>query len=174
MNTLVLDLVLLKATITAFNGPSSLPIVRDELVVNRHVLTDEQLNAAVVVGRTTPGPNGLYVVSVGYFVGGVSGAVAGWLAMVTPALLVLPLIRFLGRRAEHPLVRSVLKSVILSSVGLVVSTIAPLARSSINGLLPLIVAVGSCAALIFTRVHTVWIVLGSAAITLIASFVRFS
>jgi chromate transporter len=77
---------------------ASLPVVRDELIVHRHVLTDEQLNEAVVITRSTPGPVGLYIVSVGYFAAGILGAIAGWLAMITPALLILPLLRFARRQ----------------------------------------------------------------------------
>ena len=73
MNWLLLYVVLLKATVTSFSGLASLPIIRDELVVKRHVLTDEQLNMSIVVTRTTPGPVGLYVVSVGYFADGLPG-----------------------------------------------------------------------------------------------------
>jgi chromate transporter len=35
-------------------------------------------------------------------VAGVPGACAGWLAMVTPAFLVIPLIYFVGARADRP------------------------------------------------------------------------
>src|SRR5260370_41562346 len=111
--------------------------------------------------RTTPGLNGLYIVSVGYFVAGVPGAVAGWLAMVTPAFLVIPMIHFLGRRADRPAVRRVLSSVILASVWLILVAILPLARSSVSGPVLLAVAAGSFAALAFFRVNTVWVVLGS-------------
>ena len=48
-----------------------MPIVRDELVVQHAALTDSQLNAAVALARAAPGPFGGYVISVGYFVGGV-------------------------------------------------------------------------------------------------------
>lgn len=40
MNAFVLFLVLLKATLTSFAGLASISVVRDELVVQRHVLTD--------------------------------------------------------------------------------------------------------------------------------------
>ena len=79
MSVLLLYFLFLKATVTSFNGPSSLPILREDLVVRRHILTDRQLNAAVVAGRCAPGPMGIYVVSVGYFIGGLPGAFAdGW------------------------------------------------------------------------------------------------
>ena len=59
MNAVLHYIVLLKATLTSFAGLASLPVVRDELVVHRHVLTDEKLNEAVVITRSTPGPVGL-------------------------------------------------------------------------------------------------------------------
>jgi hypothetical protein len=49
-------LVLLKGTITAFAGLASLPVVQDALVFQYHVLTDKQLNEAVVITRSTARP----------------------------------------------------------------------------------------------------------------------
>ena len=106
VNVFALYLLLLKATISAFSGLSALPIIRDELVVNRHVLTDAQMNTALVAGRVSPGPIGMYVISIGYTVAGAPGALAAWLALITPALIVIPLLRYIGARAEHPVVHA--------------------------------------------------------------------
>ena len=70
MNIVLLYLLLLKGTVTAFAGLASLPVIQDSLVTQYHVLTNDQLNDAVVITRSSPGPVGLYVVSVGYFVAG--------------------------------------------------------------------------------------------------------
>ena len=67
MNLALVYLLLLKATLSAFSGLAALPVLREEFVVRHHLLTDRQLNTALVVGRTTPGPKGLYIVSVGYY-----------------------------------------------------------------------------------------------------------
>jgi len=107
MNVVVLYLLLVKATLTSFSGLASLPMVRNDFVVRRGVLTDRQLNTAVAAGRIGPGPLGIYVVSVGYLADGVPGACAGWLAMITPAFLIIPMLRFLGTRAEHGRARAV-------------------------------------------------------------------
>jgi chromate transporter len=125
MNLFLLYLLLLKGTVTAFAGLASLAVVQDALVVQHHVLTDSQLNEAIVITRSTPGPVGLYIVSVGYFVAGWPGAVAGWLAMITPALLIIPLVHFVGRKLEHPRVKSVLQTVILASAGLLLAAAIP-------------------------------------------------
>ena len=78
------------------------------------------------------GPIGLYVVSVGYFAAGVSGAVAGWLAMSTPALAILLLLRFIGRRAESPRVKRLMESVVVASAGLLLSAVRNICRAALG------------------------------------------
>jgi chromate transporter len=164
MNPLILYLYLVKATLTSFSGLTSLPVVRHDLVETRHVLTDWQLNAAVAAGRTAPGPNGLYVVSVGYFVDGIPGAIAGYLAMITPAFLILPLLRYVGKRAEQPRVKSAIQSLTIAAAALIISATVPLARDSITGPLPALIAIASFAIIAFTRIDTFWVMLASAII----------
>ena len=168
MNLLVLYLLLLKATVTSFSGLTSLPVVRHDFVKTRGVLTDRQLNAAVVAGRAAPGANGLYIVSVGYFVAGVPGAVMGTLAVMTPAFLIIPLLRYLGARASRPAVKSAIQCVMLAAAGLVVSSTVPLARDALTGPVAVSIAVASFLFLVLTRKDTVWVVLGSAIIGLLA------
>src|SRR3954449_6313520 len=79
MSPVLLYFILLKATITAFSGLSSLPVIRHELVVNRHVITDAQISSSMVAGRISPGPLGMFIVSLGYYVAGIPGAIAAWL-----------------------------------------------------------------------------------------------
>ena len=172
MNILVLYLILLKATVTTFSGLASLPLVRDELVLNRHVLTDEQLNSAVVITRSTPGPVGLYVVSVGYFAAGVPGAVAGWLAMSTPALAILLLLRFIGSRQEHPRIKQILESVVAASAGLLFSAAIPLARESLTDVITIAIAVVTVILMITKKVDSLIIIESAALITLVAGALR--
>lgn len=162
MNAALLYLLLLKATMTSFSGLASLPVLRSDLVLRYRVLTDHQLNTAVAAGRMGPGPIGIYVVSVGYSVDGVPGAVAGWLAMITPAFLIVPLIRVVGARAEHPRAQSAIRAVLLAGAGLLLSAAVPLARDAITGPLPFVIAVSCFAAIAFTRLDTIWIFLGAA------------
>lgn len=172
MNALVIYLLLLKATVTSFSGLASLPMIRDDFVVNRRVLTDRQLNTAVVSGRVGPGPNGIYVVSVGYFAGGIPGAIAGLLAVITPAFLILPLMYWIGARAETPRVRSAIRAVILASAGLLLSASLPLARDAITGALPVMIVVASFFLLSFTRIDSAWVMVGAAAAGLMAKLMN--
>src|SRR5262245_51979677 len=172
MNVFVLYLLLLKATVTSFSGLGSLPVIRQDLVLTHRALTDSQLNAAIAVGRTTPGPAGLYVVSVGYFVSGVPGAIAGWLALATPSLSVILFLRYLGRRVEHRRVKSALQAIVLASAGLLLVTALPLAREALSGVLLALIALGSVLILIFTRLDSVWVILGSAVVCLAVDALR--
>lgn len=161
MNLLLLYFVMLKATVTTFNGPMSLPVLRAELVVNRHVLTDRELTAAVTAAQSAPGPMGIYVVSVGYFVAGIPGAAAGWLALVTPAFVAIPLIRLIGSRLEHPRAKRVLDAAVLASAGLIATSAGPLASASIHDVFRASLAVVAFALVAFTRIATVAIIAGA-------------
>ncbi|MEO7142872.1 MAG: chromate transporter [Bryobacteraceae bacterium] len=162
MNPVLLYFILLKATLTSFSGLTSLPVVRNDLVVHRHVLTDRELNAAVAAGRTAPGPNGAYIISVGYFIEGAPGACAGWLAMITPAFLIIPLVRYLGARAEKPRVKNAIRAVILAASGLLLASTVPLATASVTDGFTVAIALISVGLLIFTRIDSVWPIAGAA------------
>lgn len=172
MSAFLLFLYLLKATLTSFSGLASLPILRQDLVLHHAVLTDRQLNTAIVVSRMTPGPAGLYLVSVGYFVDGVAGAVAGWLAMIAPALLMIPLIRLMGHHAAHPRARSMLQAVVLASVGLLWASSVPLAREAVRDPLTIGIAVATVILLALRKIDSIWIILGAAALELGAASVH--
>ncbi len=154
----ILYLLLLKATLTSFSGLSSIAVVRDDLVVRRHVLTDRQLNNAVAMARLSPGPNGLYLVCVGQIAGGIPGAMAGAAAMMTPAFLIVPILARFGRRAENPAVKRCIRAVILAAAGLVLASTIPLARDAIVGPATAGIAIATCAALVLTRIDTAWVI----------------
>jgi chromate transporter len=162
-----LYLLLLKATLTSFSGLASLPIVRQDFVATRGVLTDRDLNTAVVLGRTTPGPKGLYLVCVGFQAAGVPGAIVGSIALATPAVLVVPLIVFAGRRAQHPRVRGVLNSVVLASAGISLSATLPLAVDALTSWLTYGLAAVTAVVLLRTQVDTIWVIAGAALVSLV-------
>jgi chromate transporter len=163
MNLFLLYLLLLKATLTTFSGMSSLPLVRADFVEKHRVLSDPELNRAVAVSRMAPGPNGLYLVSVGYTVAGLRGAAIGTLALMTPAFLIIAVLRFIGARADHPVTRRVTQAVTLASAGLLVRILVPMAQSTISGPFTIGVAAATFLVLTLTKVDTLWVVLGAAA-----------
>lgn len=167
---LLLLWILFKSTVTSFAGLASLPEIREELVERRNWMTDEDLNQAVVITRTTPGPVGVYVVSVGYMADGVPGAIAGWIAMAAPSLMVVLLVGYFGRRAQHPRVRSMLQCVVLASAALLVLAAVPIGREALDGPLPIAIAAVALPLLVAKRINTLWIIGVAAALSFAGSF----
>ncbi len=172
MNLAMVYLLLLKASMTSFSGLGSLPMIRSDFVVERHALTDRQLNTAVAAGRTGPGPFGLYIVCVGYTVAGAPGAVAAFFALITPAFLVLPMMYWLGKRADSPRIRDAIRGLLLGSAGLLLAASVPLARDAITGPLTLGIVIGSFLILSFTKLDSAWLMLGAAAVGFAAKFIH--
>lgn len=121
MSILVVYLLLLKATATSFAGMGSLPQIRQDFVETYQFVSDDQLSQAVLVGRATPGPMGAYVVAVGYFAVGWPGAIAGWLAMITPALAAIPLLAAIQRWLRLARMRAAIDAVVIASATLLVA-----------------------------------------------------
>jgi len=159
--------LLLKAVGTSFSGLASLPMVRQDFVVRRHAITDAQLNTAVFAGRAGPGPNGIYVVSVGYLAGGWPGAAAGLLATITPAFLILPMMRWVRNRAGTPRVRGAIRAMIVATAGLLLSASLPLARDAIHGAVSVGILIATFAILSFTKIDSAWMMFGAAAVGLL-------
>jgi chromate transporter len=132
VSIVALYLLLLKATVTSFAGMGSLPQIRQDCVVTHGVITDEELSQAVVIGRSAPGPVGAYVVAIGYFAGGWPGAVAAWLAMITPALLVIPIVTVLRRWLHLPRVRAAVDAVVIASAVLLLTSVFRMAMDSVE------------------------------------------
>ena len=135
MNVLVIYLLLTKATLTSFAGMGSLPQIHQDFVETYRLMSDEKLSQAVLVGRTSPGPIGAYVVAVGYFAGGWPGAIAGWLAMATPALLAIPLLKLVERWMHLPRMRAAVDAVVIASAALLIEAGVTLARDGATQLL---------------------------------------
>jgi chromate transporter len=168
MSVLLLYLLLLKATLTTFSGMSSLPLVHADFVDKYKVLSSQELNRAVAVSRMAPGPNGLYLVSVGYTVAGLRGAAVALAALMTPSFLIIAVLQFVGRNADRPLTRRVTQAITLASGGLLVRVLIPMAQTTIGGPFTLAIALATFLVLVLTRIDTIWVVLGAGAAGLIA------
>ena len=131
MNLLLLYALLLKASLTSFSGMAALPQIRQDLVVTHRAMADEDLSRAVLFGRSSPGPVGLYIVSVGYAARGVPGAVVGWLALASPALLGIPVLVMLRRWLHLSRMRSAVDAVIIGGAALLVPSGVLLVRDAL-------------------------------------------
>ena len=88
--------------------------------------------------------------------------------MIRPAFLVIPILRFIGKRAEHRRAKSVTRAVLMAGAGLLLSASVPLAKDAVHGPLSIGIVVLSFTLIAFTRVDTFWVMLGAASIGLLA------
>jgi len=154
----VLYLLLLKATVLSFSGLTSIPLVHEDLVVRRGVLTDEQLNTALAIGQTTPGPIGMWMVLVGFFVAGLPGAAAGTLALATPAILAVPLLGIV-RRGRTDVVAGAARGIVIGASVLTLATALGLGATAVTTAPLALVGVAALGLVAATRVAPLWIVL---------------
>jgi chromate transporter len=82
--------------------------------------------------------------------------------MSTPALLIVPLVYFAGRRVEHPKVKAILEAVVLASAGLLLAAAIPLAKAAIIDPLTLLISLVSIGLMLKTKLDTLWIILAAA------------
>lgn len=120
MEPLPLFLVFLKAAALGLGGFGSLPVLREELIV-AGLATDEQLVQALAVGRLSTGPNGTYVVSLGYFVGGIGGAIAALAAMCIPPLVMVPAVALARARLLSGTFAGFIRGASLATAGLLLA-----------------------------------------------------
>lgn len=123
--------LMLRASLLSTGGFGNLPSLHEDLVA-RGWATDRQFAEALAVGQVSPGPNGLWVVSLGYLVSGLAGAVLALVAISLPPLLVLGVDRLYRRSGRHPAVRGFVRGLGLAVVGVSVVVLAGLVGA--NGL----------------------------------------
>ena len=140
MNTLSLFWQFLKACALSFGGLGSLPILVQSLVHDRGWATEAQFGQALAVGRISPGPNGLYVIALGYLIGGIGGAGAASVANVIPSVLVLPLSALHRRVAQNPRVIGAMRMIGLAVVGILFWTAFSIVRGAATGVADWLIA----------------------------------
>src|SRR5262249_15915056 len=70
---LLLFLLMLKAALFSTSGIGNLPILHQDLL-SRGWATDRNFTESLAIGQISPGPSGLWVISLGYLLDGLRGA----------------------------------------------------------------------------------------------------
>lgn len=89
--------------------------------------------------------------------------------MITPSLLIIPLVHFVGRSMEHPRVKAILQTVVVASAGLLLAAAIPLAHDALTDPVTIAIAAVSLMLLLTTKLDTLWIILAAAVVSLSAS-----
>ena len=106
----------LKASLFSTGGYGSLPILHADLIARRWA-SERQFAEALTIGQLSPGPNGLWVVSLGYLSGGLLGSLLALLAILLPPLLILAIERGYRRVENHPAAAGFVSGLTLAVAG---------------------------------------------------------
>ncbi len=101
MSALALFWAVLKASTLSTGGLGNAPILHADLV-RTGLATEGQFSSALAVGQLSPGPSGLWVVALGYLLGGIAGGLAAFAAVCLPPFVVLAVAAMVARAGEHP------------------------------------------------------------------------
>ena len=161
LEQLELFLVFLKASALAVGGLASLPLLRADLVP-RYV-TDAGIVQALAIGRLGPGPNGLYIVSLGYLVAGWTGALYALVGATLAPLAILPATALARRWLLSAWFGGLVRGVSLATAGLLLATGATIVNAGGTQVWQLALVVATVAMTLQGRLHpAVMIVVGGA------------
>ena len=98
---------------------------------DRDALHVRDIGESIAIGQISPGPNGLWVISLGYLVDGLRGAALTLLAVALPPLLVLVLVHgFYRRWGSHPATQGFVRGLGLAVVGVFMMVLAGIMKSA--------------------------------------------
>ena len=159
LEQLGLLLVFVKSSALAVGGLASLPLLRADLVP-RYV-TDAGIVQALAIGRLGPGPNGLYIVSLGYLVAGWTGALYALIGATLAPLAILPATALARRWLLSAWFGGLVRGVSLATAGLLLATGATIVNAGGTQVWQLGLVVATVAVTLQGKLHpAVMIVVG--------------
>lgn len=122
INPLIYWLIYLKGTLFSSGGFSNLPSIHQDLLA-RGWATNADFGESVAIGQVSPGPNGLWVISLGYLTYGVLGACLALVAITLPPFLVLAVSRGYARIERWPRTQGAMRGVSIAVIALQASVV---------------------------------------------------
>jgi chromate transporter len=118
--------------LTFGNGPVMIPLLQQDLVERRRVLSVDQLLYAFAIARVTPGQANVYVAAIGYMLFGLAGATLSTLAILLPGYAMLPLLRGYERVRGDWAVQNFTRGLTSTSVGLIFAATVQIGRRTLT------------------------------------------
>lgn len=130
MNPALYFWLFLKGSLLSTGGLGNLPFLHEDLIGLGWAQPSDFVTA-IAVGNLSPGPNGLWSISLGYLTFGWLGAGLALLALSLPTFLILVVSAFHTRVEDHPAVQHFTRGLGLGVVGLTFAISLTLASTSI-------------------------------------------
>lgn len=112
MNWFVFFWVVFKAVLFSTGGFGPFPSLHADFIAHGWA-SEKQFTEALAIGQMTPGPSGLWVVSLCYLVAGLPGAIISCVVLLLPPLLILIVQRCYTRIGKLPATQGLLDGVVL-------------------------------------------------------------
>jgi chromate transporter len=127
INPFIYFLLFLKASLFSTGGFSNLPSLHQDLLANGWA-KEADFGQAIAIGQISPGPNGLWVISLGYLTYGYPGALLALIAVTIPALLVIVVSAGYTRIEHRAWVQGAMHGISLAVVGLLLTVVWTILR----------------------------------------------
>jgi len=160
INPFIYFLLFLKASLFSTGGFSNLPSLHQDMIANGWA-KDSDFGQSVAIGQISPGPNGLWVISLGYLTYGFPGAFLALIAITIPPLLVLVVSAGYTRIEHRAWVQGAMHGVSLAVVGLLLTVVWTILRQPGVDWKGLLIAAGAFG-LALSRKVNILIILGLA------------
>ena len=152
--------------LTFGGGMAMLPMLKREIVENKHWTTEEEVLDIYAIGQCTPGIIAVNTSTyIGYQQKGIPGAIAGTLGMITPSLAIITLVAtILKQFIEYPIVLHALSGIRIVVCALMFNTIVSLAKAGIKDTLGVFLFLSGFLLATFSPVPTILLVVAAAVI----------
>jgi chromate transporter len=161
MDWLTFFLIFLKAGLLSTGGRGPFPYLYTDLI-SRGWATPANFPEALTVGEISPGPNGLWVVSIGYLSGGLIGALLATIAIAIPPLTVLIVARIHDRLKSFKATKGVLDGLLLGIAGTSIIVLGNLFVTNGVNLVTVAIAVIAGALMLTGKVPSWLLIVGAA------------
>jgi chromate transporter len=162
IDPLIYFFLFLKASLFSSGGFSNLPSLHQDLIANGWA-KETDFGQSIAIGQISPGPNGLWVISLGYFTFGYLGALLALIAITIPAFLVLAISAGYSRIEQKTWVQGAMHGVSLAVVGLLLTVVWTILRQPGVDWKGLLIAAGAFLLALSRRVNLL-VILGLAGV----------
>ena len=129
INPLIYFLIFFKATLFSSGGFSNLPSVHQDLLASNWA-NEAEFAKSLSIGQISPGPNGLWVIALGYLSYGFLGAFLVLIAITIPPFCVLIVASVYTRLEQQRWIAGLMRGITLAVVGTFLTVFWTLRSSS--------------------------------------------
>jgi chromate transporter len=152
INPLLYFFLFVKASLFSSGGLTNLPSLHQDLLAEGWAV-EADFGQSLAIGQISPGPNGLWVISLGYLTYGLPGAALALIAITIPPFLVLPIAAIYDRIAKLGWVSAVMRGISLAVIGILISVSWTILTRSNLDWRSVVIAVGACGLMLTNRVN---------------------